>query len=75
MQRRGRLICSAAKDGASAGQGQDIMFTSLVLSRIKAYLTYRATIRELSLLTDRELQDIGIERYEIESVARGGAVA
>lgn len=51
------------------------MFTSFILSKIKAYLTYRATIRELSVLSDRELQDIGIDRHEIERVARVGVAA
>lgn len=32
---------------------------------------YHQTVRELSLLTDRELADIGIARYQIREVARG----
>ena len=46
------------------------MFLSWILSKIRAYRSYRETIRELSQLTDRELDDLGIARYEIESVAR-----
>jgi uncharacterized protein YjiS (DUF1127 family) len=46
------------------------MFTSLVLSKIRAYLKYRETIRELSRLSDRELEDIGISRYQIGDIAR-----
>ena len=46
------------------------MFISWVLSRIRAYLSYRETVRELSQLTDRELDDLGISRFEIESIAR-----
>jgi uncharacterized protein YjiS (DUF1127 family) len=49
------------------------MFTSFVLSKIRAYLKYRETIRELSRLTDRELEDIGIARTEIEELARTAA--
>lgn len=46
------------------------MFTSLLLSKIKAYLKYRETVRELSRLSDRELDDIGISRVEIDGLAR-----
>jgi len=47
------------------------MFTSLVLSKIRSYLKYRDTVRELSRLTDRELEDVGISRYQIDGIARG----
>lgn len=46
------------------------MFTSFILSKIKAYLSYRSTVRELSVLSDRELLDIGIERHQIDALAR-----
>ena len=49
------------------------MFTSVVLSKIREYLRYRETVRELSRLSDRELEDIGIARYQIAGVARGVA--
>lgn len=51
------------------------MFTSLLLSKIRQYLHYRSTLRELSRLSDRELDDIGIARFQIESIARHGIVA
>jgi uncharacterized protein YjiS (DUF1127 family) len=49
------------------------MFTSVILSKIREYLRYRETVRELSRLSDRELEDIGIARYQISGVARGVA--
>jgi len=49
------------------------MFVSYVLSKLRSYLRYRETVRELSQLTDRELSDLGISRYEIESIARAHA--
>lgn len=51
------------------------MFTTLILSKIKAYLRYRATVRELSRLSDRELDDIGVSRLEIEGLAARGSNA
>jgi uncharacterized protein YjiS (DUF1127 family) len=38
-------------------------------------MRYRETVRELSLLSDRELDDLGINRFQIESVARQNAFA
>ncbi len=46
------------------------MIITLLLARIRAYLRYRDTVRQLSLLSDRELADIGVMRREIETVAR-----
>lgn len=48
------------------------MFTSVILSKIKEYLRYRETLRELARLSDRELEDIGIARYQIDRVAKTG---
>lgn len=46
------------------------MFVSYILSKVRAYLRYRDTVRELSQLTDRELDDLGISRFQIENIAR-----
>ena len=46
------------------------MFTSYILAKIRNYLKYRETVRELSGLTDRELEDIGISRYDIDALAK-----
>ena len=51
------------------------MFVTYPLSKIRAYLRYRDTIRELSQLSDRELEDLGISRFQIQSVARQHALA
>jgi uncharacterized protein YjiS (DUF1127 family) len=51
------------------------MFVTYILSKIRAYFMYRETVRELSVLTDRELNDLGISRFQIESVARQHAFA
>ena len=51
------------------------MFTSLILAKIRNYLKYRETIRELSRLSDRELEDIGIARHDIDYLARVNSAA
>jgi len=51
------------------------MFLSLVLSKISAWLRYRETVAELSRLSDRDLEDVGISRLEIRRVARKHAQA
>jgi uncharacterized protein YjiS (DUF1127 family) len=49
------------------------MIVTWIVSKIRNYLQYRETVAELSRLTDRELDDLGISRYDIETVARGGS--
>lgn len=51
------------------------MFVTYVLSRIRAYQHYRQTTRELIQFSDRELEDLGISRYEIAVTARQNAVS
>ncbi len=51
------------------------MFVTYILSKIRAYARYRETVAELSRLTDRELDDLGISRFQIESIARQTATA
>jgi uncharacterized protein YjiS (DUF1127 family) len=46
------------------------MFVSYILSKVRAYLRYRETVRELSQLSDRELDDLGISRFQIDAIAR-----
>ncbi len=45
------------------------MFLSTILAGINRWLRYRSTVRQLSRLTDRELNDIGISRSDISAVA------
>ena len=51
------------------------MFVSYILSKVRSYMRHRETVRELSLLSDRELDDLGISRFQIENVARQNAFA
>lgn len=48
-----------------------------LLAQVKVMIARRAvynqTVRELNVLTDRELADLGLSRYDIETVAREAA--
>lgn len=48
-----------------------------LLAQVKAMIARRAvynqTVRELNVLTNRELADLGLSRYDIETVAREAA--
>ena len=42
----------------------------MIAEKVAAWRRYRTSVRELSRLTDRELTDLGLNRYDIEIVAR-----
>ena len=46
-----------------------------IKSRLAAWRQHRETIRELSMLSDRELADLGIGRGDIPFVADGSLLA
>lgn len=45
------------------------MFNS-IYNKVSNYRKYRSTVRELSRLSNRELQDLGIHRSDIPRVAK-----
>jgi uncharacterized protein YjiS (DUF1127 family) len=49
------------------------MIVTFVLAKLRSWKRYRQTVRELSRLSDRDLADLGISRFEIDTVARGTA--
>ena len=51
------------------------MFVSYILSKFRAHIRFRKKIRELSVLSNWELDDLGISRFQIKSVARPHALA
>jgi uncharacterized protein YjiS (DUF1127 family) len=62
---------SRCSTGCLSKHHEPAMFTSVLLSKIRSYLKYRETVRELSRLSDRELEDVGISRFQIDGVAKG----
>ena len=51
------------------------MFVAFIQSKIRAYQRYRQAIRELMRFSDRELEDLGFSRYEIDRILRQNAVS
>ena len=45
------------------------MLTSFVLAKVRAYLIFRNTVRELECLNDNDLSDLGISRSDIKFIA------
>ena len=48
------------------------MFLSTLVASFNRWPRCRETVRELSGLTNRELNDLGIRRSDITAVAKGG---
>lgn len=63
---------AATRTLGHVGHEEPSLFERLV-TRLKEQRRYRRTINELSALTDRELDDIGLTRGDIENVARRSA--
>jgi uncharacterized protein YjiS (DUF1127 family) len=61
--------------GVDAGRGGSETFAQrlarVMFGWVAEQRRYRDTMSELSQLSDRELNDIGLERGQIEAVARG----
>jgi uncharacterized protein YjiS (DUF1127 family) len=49
------------------------MIVTFVLAKLRNWKRYRETVRELSRLSDRDLADLGISRFDIDAVARDAA--
>jgi uncharacterized protein YjiS (DUF1127 family) len=47
----------------------------IIATKLNAWRRYREAVRELSNLTDHELNDIGISRCDIGAVARQSVAA
>jgi uncharacterized protein YjiS (DUF1127 family) len=45
-----------------------------IRTTLRKWAAYRQTVRELADLDNRQLKDLGINRYDIERVARGNGL-
>lgn len=63
---------SHAHEGAPAALPVGGLWTALA-ARLDRYRNYRRTLDELTVLSDRELADIGIHRGMIHDIAREAA--
>ena len=63
----------------SSGSGMSGEYVMIIIhafvERVRRWAMYRNTVRELSVLSDRDLSDLGINRSDIEYVARKHASA
>ncbi len=49
------------------------MTLSVVVAKIRTWVRYRASLRELSQLSDRQLADIGLSRSNLQHAAWNAA--
>lgn len=61
-----------ALDGTTFS-GRLAQLRTILSTRLANYRTYRATLAELSDLSDRDLADVGLSRGMIRDVAAGAA--
>ena len=66
------LHSSSLSNTGSFGHGLGGLRASLA-QRLARYRTYRTTVNELAMLTDRELADMGIHRSDIRGIAADAA--
>ncbi len=64
---RSQAVAAMILDGVEALRG----YFKTAAAKLTAYVSYRRTYNVLAAMTDRELDDIGIGRSDIEAVARG----
>lgn len=60
-----------ATNASTAVSNPALGYFEALIARFQAWRTYRQTVAELSALSDRELDDIGLTRGAIRNYARG----
>jgi uncharacterized protein YjiS (DUF1127 family) len=66
----GRYYVAAQQGTKPAGKGVQMTPLKTISEKLTAWRRYREAVRELSQLSDRELDDIGIRRGDIEYIVR-----
>ena len=61
-----------ATNAPAAPANPALGYFEALIARFQAWRTYRQTVAELSALSDRELDDIGLTRGAIRTYARSG---
>jgi uncharacterized protein YjiS (DUF1127 family) len=69
MLHRSRVYRTAA-DATPAGKDRLMTAFKTISEKLTAWRKYRDAVRELSQLSNRELDDIGIPRGDIEFIVR-----
>ncbi|MEM8916850.1 MAG: DUF1127 domain-containing protein [Pseudomonadota bacterium] len=64
-------MTAIATRAPASGLGFFGRLVSAVSDRWEQHVEYKRTLDELRRLSDRELEDIGIARYDIRAIARG----
>jgi uncharacterized protein YjiS (DUF1127 family) len=69
------LHCSGGVIRAAGSFNKEGRMTPIksITEKLSAWRRYREAVRELSQLTDRELEDIGVRRGDIPFIAAGSA--
>ena len=72
---RTMLHCSGGVIRAAGSFNKEGRMTPIksITEKLSAWRRYREAVRELSQLTDRELEDIGVRRGDIPFIAAGSA--
>ena len=70
-----RYYVAAQQETKPAGKGVEMTPLKTISEKLAAWRRYRDAVRELSQLSDRELDDIGIRRGDIEFIVRRSVVS
>jgi uncharacterized protein YjiS (DUF1127 family) len=65
-----RIMLRRSRPSVCRKRSKNMMSLKTISEKLAAWRRYREAVRELSQLSDRELDDIGIRRGDIEYIVR-----